>query len=285
MAAGGTSRPPMAWSITRCRTFSTSSSPAVCRLAPPPRPSPTTWPSRIGQQRTVLVPPASMPSTCIQLAYPLCDASVARAQIGVVHMFSGSPCLALHRLSLIALRRLVCRATRASGAAAPEQTPRAVGDAHDADVARSDSRRWCRAAQAGGFNTLLVQVRGRGDAYYTGTHRTARRRARRQARRSIRSPPCSTQAHAAGLRVHAWVNVNLVSSAVTLPASREHVDLRAARMADGAARARGGDAEDRLRAARRTSAAWRAGRARTPTTSKGSTPRRCIPRRRITPRP
>src|SRR5690606_647373 len=34
-------------------------------------------------------------------------------------------------------------------------------------------------------------------------------------------------AHAAGLKVHAWVAVNLVSSAVTLPASRDHVIYRA----------------------------------------------------------
>ena len=31
------------------------------------------------------------------------------------------------------------------------------------------------------------------------------------------------QAHAAGIRVHGWVAVNLVSSATTLPSSREHI--------------------------------------------------------------
>ena len=46
-------------------------------------------------------------------------------------------------------------------------------------------------------------------------------------RRSIRSRPCSTHAHAAGMKVHAWVAVNLVSSSVTLPASRDHVIYRA----------------------------------------------------------
>jgi hypothetical protein len=33
-------------------------------------------------------------------------------------------------------------------------------------------------------------------------------------------------AHAADLRVHAWVNVNLVASGTTLPRSEEHVALR-----------------------------------------------------------
>ena len=44
---------------------------------------------------------------------------------------------------------------------------------------------------------------------------------------SIRSRRCSNDAHAAGLKVHAWVAVNLVSSSVSLPASRDHVIYRA----------------------------------------------------------
>ena len=34
------------------------------------------------------------------------------------------------------------------------------------------------------------------------------------------------RAHEAGLQVHAWINVNLVASAVDLPAAREHVIYR-----------------------------------------------------------
>jgi uncharacterized lipoprotein YddW (UPF0748 family) len=81
------------------------------------------------------------------------------------------------------------------------------------------------AAQAGGFNTVLVQVRGRGDAYYTGT---VEPRASDLAARPEFDPLAAVidQAHAAGLQVHAWVAVNLVSSAVTLPASRDHVVYR-----------------------------------------------------------
>jgi uncharacterized lipoprotein YddW (UPF0748 family) len=84
-------------------------------------------------------------------------------------------------------------------------------------------RRMVASASQNGFNTLFVQVRGRGDAYFT---------------RGIefRAPGLSSQpegfdplaetlarAHETGLRVHAWINVNLVSSAAELPASREHV--------------------------------------------------------------
>lgn len=83
-----------------------------------------------------------------------------------------------------------------------------------------------KAAEAGGFNTLLVQVRARGDAYYTGSIEP---RATELAARPDFDPLATTLqlAHASGLRVHAWVAVNLVSSAVTLPSAREHLVYRA----------------------------------------------------------
>lgn len=82
-----------------------------------------------------------------------------------------------------------------------------------------------QSAQTGGFNTLIVQVRGRGDAYYSSTLAP---RASELASRPAFDPLAETIAVArrAGLRVHAWVVVNLVSSAVELPASREHVVYR-----------------------------------------------------------
>ena len=83
-----------------------------------------------------------------------------------------------------------------------------------------------RAATAGGFNTLIVQVRGRGDAYYTSTLEP---RASELASKPAFDPLATVleDAHAAGLKVHAWVAVNLVSSSVSLPAAREHVLYRA----------------------------------------------------------
>lgn len=79
-----------------------------------------------------------------------------------------------------------------------------------------------RTAHQQGFNTLLVQVRGRGDAYY---HSTLEPRAQ-----DLVSAPASfdpletvlTEAHAAGIRVHAWITLDLVSSAVDLPVSHDH---------------------------------------------------------------
>src|SRR5262245_22450828 len=82
-----------------------------------------------------------------------------------------------------------------------------------------------RAAQDGGFNTLLVQVRGRGDAYYKSQFEP---RAAELERLPDFDPLAETLelAHGAGLKVHAWIAVNLISSAVDLPRSRQHIVYR-----------------------------------------------------------
>ncbi len=66
-------------------------------------------------------------------------------------------------------------------------------------------------ARESGFNTLIVQVRGRGDAYYNSRHEP---RAAALSAQPILFDPLElilATAHRAGLKVHAWVNVNLVS--------------------------------------------------------------------------
>ncbi len=80
-------------------------------------------------------------------------------------------------------------------------------------------------ARDAGFNTLLVQVRGRADAYYRG--------AREPRPTSLVGQPdfdplalVIERAHAAGLTVHAWINVNLVAGVGELPAARDHVVYR-----------------------------------------------------------
>jgi len=81
-------------------------------------------------------------------------------------------------------------------------------------------------ARSAGINTLLVQVRGRGDAYYRSRHEP---RARALAGQPESFDPLAVvlrDAHAAGLKVHAWVNVNLVADATDLPENRRHVIYR-----------------------------------------------------------
>ncbi len=116
-------------------------------------------------------------------------------------------------------------ATAPFRAAAPEQT-RALWVTRATLTSPESIRQMVTAAKAGGFNTLLVQVRGRGDAYYAGTIEP---RAPELAGKPSFDPLATviTDAHAAGLQVHAWVAVNLVSSSVSLPASRDHVVYRA----------------------------------------------------------
>jgi uncharacterized lipoprotein YddW (UPF0748 family) len=82
-----------------------------------------------------------------------------------------------------------------------------------------------RAAEEGGFNTLIVQVRGRGDAYYKSSFEP------RPSELLIRpdfDPLAEVLALAkpSGINVHAWINVNLVSSAANLPDSRQHLVYR-----------------------------------------------------------
>ncbi|HEX7086237.1 MAG TPA: family 10 glycosylhydrolase [Vicinamibacterales bacterium] len=82
------------------------------------------------------------------------------------------------------------------------------------------------SARTSGFNTLLVQVRGRGDAYFTGGLEP---RADALAGQRPEFDPLERvldQARPHGLRVHAWINVNLVASSGELPSSRTHVIYR-----------------------------------------------------------
>lgn len=83
-------------------------------------------------------------------------------------------------------------------------------------------RAMIRDAEAAGINTLIVQVRGRADAFY---------QSRIEPRgESIREGPdfdplalTIDEAHARGMAVHAWVNTHLVWGPAALPQSPEHM--------------------------------------------------------------
>jgi uncharacterized lipoprotein YddW (UPF0748 family) len=131
------------------------------------------------------------------------------------------------RVSLLvcAIALLIVAAAAPFGAPAPAQT-RALWVTRTTLTSPAAIKQMVAAADAGGFNTLLVQVRGRGDAYYAGTLEP---RAAELAGKPTFDPLATViaEAHAAGIKVHAWVAVNLVSSSVSLPASRDHVIYRA----------------------------------------------------------
>ena len=78
-------------------------------------------------------------------------------------------------------------------------------------------------ASSAGFNTLVVQARGRGDAFYTS--------ALEPRGGALASQPAAfdplqeiiTAAHARGMGVHAWVNVNVVSDLISVPTDPRHI--------------------------------------------------------------
>jgi uncharacterized lipoprotein YddW (UPF0748 family) len=78
-------------------------------------------------------------------------------------------------------------------------------------------------AKEAGFNTLIVQVRGRGDAYYQSRWEP---RAKDLAEQDAKFDPLALvlgEARKAGLKVHAWINTVLLANLDDLPAMPEHV--------------------------------------------------------------
>lgn len=84
-------------------------------------------------------------------------------------------------------------------------------------------RAMVQSAKENGFNTLIVQVRGRGDAYY---------RSRREPRASeLKDQPegfdplavTLAEAKQRGLKVHAWLNTSLLANLDALPTDPKHV--------------------------------------------------------------
>ncbi len=79
------------------------------------------------------------------------------------------------------------------------------------------------AAADNGFNTLIVQIRGRGDAYYKS-------RVEPRASELKDQPPSFdplaltlTEAHKRGLKVHGWLNTSLLANLDALPVDPAHV--------------------------------------------------------------
>ncbi|MGH9799237.1 MAG: glycoside hydrolase family 10 protein, partial [Blastocatellia bacterium] len=78
-------------------------------------------------------------------------------------------------------------------------------------------------AKANGFTDLIVQVRGRGDAYYNS--RVEPRSDELAGQPSEFDPLALTldEAHRIGIRVHAWINIYVVANIEALPQSKDHL--------------------------------------------------------------
>lgn len=84
-------------------------------------------------------------------------------------------------------------------------------------------RAMVRRVDDAGFNTIIVQVRGRGDALYDSRWEPA---ATSLARRSGSFDPLAlaiSEAHARGIEVHAWLNTHLIGDMTSLPDDPIHV--------------------------------------------------------------
>ena len=79
------------------------------------------------------------------------------------------------------------------------------------------------AAADNGFNTLIVQIRGRGDAYYNS--RVEPRASELKDQPPSFDPLALTlaEAHKRGLKVHGWINTNLLANLDALPTDPAHV--------------------------------------------------------------
>ena len=84
-------------------------------------------------------------------------------------------------------------------------------------------RQMVNSAADNGFNTLIVQIRGRGDAYYKS-------RVEPRASELKDQPPefdplalTLAEAHKRGLKVHAWLNTSLLANLDALPTDPDHV--------------------------------------------------------------
>jgi uncharacterized lipoprotein YddW (UPF0748 family) len=80
-----------------------------------------------------------------------------------------------------------------------------------------------RRAKENGFTDLVVQVRGRGDAYYDSQIEP---RAEDLANQPKNFDPLALtidEAHRVGIKVHAWINIYLVANIESLPTAGDHL--------------------------------------------------------------
>ena len=79
------------------------------------------------------------------------------------------------------------------------------------------------SAATSGFNTLIVQVRGRGDAYYRSRWEPRAIELKDQPQDFDPLQLTIAEAHRRGLKVHAWLNTSLLANLDTLPNDPKHV--------------------------------------------------------------
>lgn len=122
---------------------------------------------------------------------------------------------------------LVTNAQDAVKTAAPVKPPpnevRALWVVRTTLTSKEKIRTLVESAASAGFNTLIVQVRGRGDAYYRSQWEPRAAALKDQPADFDPLAVTLTEAKRKGLKVHAWVNTNLLANLDELPNQPEHI--------------------------------------------------------------
>ncbi len=84
-------------------------------------------------------------------------------------------------------------------------------------------RTMVQSAKENGFNTLIVQVRGRGDAYYRSRREPRAIELKEQSPEFDPLAVTLVEAKQRGLKVHAWLNTSLLANLDALPTDPKHV--------------------------------------------------------------
>ena len=110
-----------------------------------------------------------------------------------------------------------------SPAAAPAGEVRALWVVRNTLTSPEKIHRMVESAATAGFNTLIVQVRGRGDAYYRSRWEPRAIELKDQPRDFDPLALTIAEAHRRGLKVHAWLNTSLLANLDALPNDSKHV--------------------------------------------------------------
>src|SRR5215475_12761198 len=107
----------------------------------------------------------------------------------------------------------------------PTQRPetRALWVKRNTMVSPESVRALVARAKENGFTDLIVQVRGRGDAYYESSLEP---RAEELSGQPVSFDPLSLtidEAHRYGIKIHAWINIYVVADIESLPKSKDHL--------------------------------------------------------------
>lgn len=105
----------------------------------------------------------------------------------------------------------------------PQQEARALWVVRYTMASPDALRDAIKRAKENGFTDLLVQIRGRGDAFYDSKWEPRAEELRALPEDFDPLEVMIREAHAEGLRVHAWINAFLVANVGTLPNLPDHI--------------------------------------------------------------